>query len=235
MKGKNMILLSFAVLAIGLFVLPQTMAMFVGQHTWFSVRTSVGQKELCIRCHEGEVAEWETNYAKHGAHSQYYQDTGTHCFCHQINASELNADWKLADVDQHGFIHWNESGDVLNKSTWSFRTNDTPHAALVVLCTDCHRNASAQLNNSNSAHKVFYDETLNQPDTNNNTACMACHTMVGLNITMERIKSGIEIVANHTGYTYPTWTVNASINTTNRTINSTYWAPGVKPTLPTIP
>jgi len=35
MKGKNMILLSVAVLAIGLFVLPQTMAMFVGQHQWF--------------------------------------------------------------------------------------------------------------------------------------------------------------------------------------------------------
>jgi hypothetical protein len=31
MKGKNMILLSVAVLAIGLFVLPQTMAMFIGQ------------------------------------------------------------------------------------------------------------------------------------------------------------------------------------------------------------
>lgn len=226
MKGKNMILLSVAVLAIGLFVLPQTMAMFVGQHQWFSVRTAEEQQILCQRCHEAEVNEWRGN---DGAHSQYAADSGYHCFCHQINETELAADWGLSGVSDHGFIHWNASGDVVDKGNWSFRPNTTPHAALTVLCTDCHQNASTQLSNDNSAHKQFYEDVVNKPEGSNNTACMACHTMIGLNITMERIESGLEIYANHTGYVSG-WTVNASINDSVRTTNSTYWAPGEKPT-----
>jgi len=58
---------------------------------------------------------------------------------------------------------------------------------------------------------------------------MACHTMIGLNITMERIESGIELVANHTNYTAG-WTVDAYVNASNRTTTSTYWAPGEEPT-----
>ncbi|HDN65811.1 MAG TPA: hypothetical protein ENF23_05925 [Methanosarcinales archaeon] len=226
MKGKNMILLSVAVLAIGLFVLPQTMAMFVGQHNWFSVRTPASQYELCQRCHEAEVQEWRANT---GAHAQYAHDNPNDgCFCHQINASKLSDDWNLDDVDQLGFIHWNKSGEVKDQGNWTWRANTTPHAALTVECIDCHTNASAQLQNPNSAHRQFYTETLGKPEGSNNTACMACHTMVGLNITMERWDSGLTIYANHTNYTYG-WTVDAAVNTSSRTINSTYWAPGERP------
>lgn len=45
--------------------------------------------------------------------------------------------------------------------------------------------------------------------------------MIGLNITMERIKSGIELVANHTNYTAG-WTVEAYVNNTERTTNYMY-------------
>ena len=88
MKGKNMILLAVAVLAIGLFVLPQTMAMFVGQHTWFSVKTADSQYVMCQKCHVNEVAEWRANT---GAHANYSADLGGGCFCHQINETALAA------------------------------------------------------------------------------------------------------------------------------------------------
>jgi len=110
MKGKNIILLSVAVLAIGLFVLPQTMAMFVGQHTWFSVRTSESQYELCEKCHVNEVAEWRANTANGGAHSQYVTDETDNCFCHQINETAL-ANFGLDEAMAPGaygmnFEHW---------------------------------------------------------------------------------------------------------------------------------
>jgi len=206
------------------------MAMFVGQHQWFSVRTADDQYILCQRCHEAEVQEWRANTGAHSAYRDGYGAADPGCFCHQINETKLKNEWGLDGVDQKGFIHWNESGDVTGKGNWSFRPNTTPHAALVVACTDCHMNASAQLNNSNSAHREFYIQTKDKPEGSQNTACMACHTMIGLNITMERIASGITIVANHTGYVAPTWTVNATINQTDRMTNSTYWAPGDVPT-----
>jgi len=112
MKGKNMILLSVAVLAIGLFVLPQTMAMFMGQHTWYSVRTSESQYELCQKCHVNEVAEWRANT---GAHATYNADHPG-CFCHQVNETALT-EFGLTDAMAPGaygmnFEHWNETGDV---------------------------------------------------------------------------------------------------------------------------
>ena len=228
MKGKTVILLSVAVLAIGLFVLPQTMAMFVGQHTWFSVRTAESQYELCQRCHEAEVQEWMQNDINHGAHSTYAGIEKDGCFCHQINSSRLEA-WGLENVDDHGFIQFNKTGDMVDKESWEWRPNTTPHAALTVECIDCHRNAADQLNNPNSAHREFYNQTLGEPEGSNNTACMACHTMIGLNITMERYESGFIISANHTGYTAPTWDVAVELNGTNRTSSSTYWAPGERP------
>lgn len=191
------------------------------------MRTAEEQQVLCQRCHEAEVNEWRSNT---GAHSQYAEDTGYNCFCHQINSSELATDWGLAGVNDYGFIHWNASGDVLDAGNWTFRPDTTPHAALTVLCVDCHTNASTQLENEASAHKLFYESVKNKPEGSNNTACMACHTHIGLNISMSRIESGLEIHANHTGYVDPMWTVNASVNTTQRTTNSTYWAPGEIPT-----
>jgi len=194
------------------------------------VRTADDQYILCQRCHEGEVAEWNANKLSGGAHSVYQQseEYGVDgCFCHQINKDQLADHWGLAGVEDYDFEHWNGSGEV-TEGNWSFRTNETPHAALSVLCTDCHMNASTQLNQSNSAHQEFYVKTIDKPEGSSNTACMACHTMIGLNITMERIASGIELVADHTNYTAG-WNVTVAVNNTERTTNATYWAPGEIP------
>ena len=205
MKGKNMILLSVAVLAIGLFVLPQTMAMFVGQHTWFSVRTSESQYELCEKCHVNEVAEWKANSANGGAHSRYILDETDNCFCHQINETALD-NFGLTQAMAPGaygldFEHWNTTGNITNESTWYWRSNNTPHAAVIIDCVDCHYTEMEQINNPDSAHYAFWNQTntLNgtSANTDNNTVCMACHTHTHLNITWTRIE-GLVITANHT-------------------------------------
>jgi len=191
------------------------------------VRTADEQYRLCQRCHEAEVAEWQANTGTHSTYRDAYtQEAG--CFCHQINDTQLSEEWNLSNVENYDFVHFNASGNVTGKDNWTWRTNQTPHAAMSVLCVDCHQNAADQLSNENSAHREFYNQTRNEPEGSNNTACMACHTMIGLNITMERIKSGIELVANHTNYTAG-WTVEAYVNNTERTTNYTYWAPGESP------
>jgi len=233
---KSIILLGFAVVAIGIFIIPSTLSMFVGQHQWFSVRTAESQYDLCERCHSAEVGEWKANRERGGAHSSYLNEGSAGdpgCFCHQVNETRLS-DYGIdtTNIDNFNFEIFNESGG-LNDSAAAFntawRTNLTPHAALTIACVDCHLNASSQLNNTNEAHKALYNASLNiaatSDDISENTACLACHTMVGLSISMERIESGITIIANHTNYTSEGWSLDISINRTDRTSDSTYWAP----------
>lgn len=247
MKGKNMILLSVAVLAIGLFVLPQTMAMFVGQHTWFSVRTSESQYELCEKCHVNEVAEWKANT---GAHATYNAEHPG-CFCHQINETALEEFGLTKDMAPgaygKNFEHWNTTGNITGPDAgWYWRSNNTPHAAVIIDCVDCHYTEMQQINNPDSAHYAFWNQTntVNRTtdDTDNNTVCMACHTHTHLNITWTRIE-GLVITANHTDASKTgaaAWDLTSAVNETPHTsrvlydgggnstylkkINDTYWA-----------
>jgi len=234
MDKKNIIILGFAIVAIGLFIIPSTMSMFVGSHRWYSVTTASDQYEMCQRCHFAEVGEWQANTGAHAAYRAWMiEDTGVDpgCFCHQINVTALEEfGISSTEIDTFGYEVFNETG-LLNTSidswTWtnntSWRTTNTPHAAITIECISCHTNASEQLNNTNEAHRPFFEQSKNtseNPLGSNNTACMACHTMVGLNITMERIEGGLFIYANHTeDYN---WTISVTLNNT-RTNESKYW------------
>ena len=239
MKGKNMILLSVAILAIGLFVLPQTMAMFIGQHTWFSVRTPTAEYTMCEKCHVNEVAEWRANSDANGAHSKYVAEYGEGCFCHQINTTrlgeyDLNAN--NSNITDFGFVIWSEMADLNDSTDWAWRPTTTPHAAVIIDCVDCHYNESQQISLNTSAHYAFWNQTnaasgnLNSDD---NTACMACHTHTHLNITWTRIE-GLVITANHTNASATgdaAWDITANVNDTphtsrviyNGTGNSSYY------------
>lgn len=229
MDKRNIIILGFAIVAIGLFVIPSTMSMFTGQHQWHSVRTAESQYALCERCHQNEVGEWVANS---GAHATYRDDGNTNggCFCHMVNETELNTYWKFSEIgnisEDKAMELWNETGNVTGRDSWYWRSNNTPHAAVTIDCGDCHVYSVEQLENPNEAHSAFYLEARNVTGSgtpHNSTACLACHTMVGMNITMERYTGGLEIYANHTNYTADGWTLDISINTT-RSNNSRYLA-----------
>lgn len=235
---KNLLLLGIAVAAIGVFIIPSTMSMFVGQHRWYSVTTASSQYDLCQRCHIAEVSEWKANTGAHNAYRSWSMKNGPDpgCFCHQVNQTNLATfGFDSSRMKQFKFEVFNETGQLnTSRESWnisngtSWRSESTPHAAVTIECIDCHYNASAQLNNTNEAHKTFYLQTKNttlNPYGSNNTACMACHTMIGLNITMTRIRSGIILNATHNA-NY-TWTVTVETNTSALTSNSTYYQPGV--------
>ncbi len=232
MRGNQIILLAFAIIAIGLFVLPNTMSMFVGQHRWYSVRTASQQYDMCERCHFAEVGEWKANTGAHAEYKSWYTATGggdPGCFCHQINMTRLQQfSINTTNVSSYGYVFFNQSGNVGdNPSTWAnaWRNKTTPHAATTIFCIDCHLNATAQLTKNTEAHKAFFEQASNgslNPAATNNTPCMACHTMVGLNVTMNRLHGGLIFNATHNAdYT---WTVNVTFNTT-RTNTSSYWPP----------
>ena len=237
MDRKSTLLLGFAIVAVGLFIIPSTMSMFVGQHRWYSVRTAEAQYAMCERCHTAEVGEWEANDGAHAAYRAWtISESGggvdPGCFCHQINETRLGEfGFNGSKITDFKFEIFNETG-LLNttRGSWgwtnntSWRSTGTPHAAITIECVSCHYNATAQLSNEHSAHKQFFVAANATEGGTNNTACLACHTMVGLNITMERVWSGLDIYANHTNYTTSGWELNITINQTARTTNNT-WIP----------
>ena len=231
MDRKSTLLLGLAIVAIGLFIIPSTMSMFVGQHRWYSVRATSDQYDMCQRCHTTEVGEWKANTGAHAAYRVWsMSETGVDpgCFCHQINETRLGEfGFDTSQITDFNFEIFNETGGLNStRASWetAWRTNATPHAAVTIECVSCHYNASTQLNNTNSAHRQFFVQAKNttlNPYGTNNTACMACHTMVGLNITMTRVGSGIIVNATHNeDYT---WTVNVTTNTTAMTTDATYY------------
>ena len=225
MDRKSTLLLGVAIVAIGLFIIPSTMSMFVGQHRWYSVRTTDAQYDMCQRCHTAEVGEWKANT---GAHAAYQAaNPGIGCFCHQINESSLG-EWgfNTSKVDSYGFVIFNESGSITDTpGTWAWRNTSTPHAAVTIECVSCHYNATAQLSQDHSAHKEFFEQANASTYGTNNTACMACHTMIGLNITMTRIGSGLDVSATHeSDYS---WTVNVTTNVTDMTTDAKYYPANV--------
>ena len=240
--NKGTILLGFAIFAIGIFVLPSTMSMFMGQHSWYSVKTQEGKDELCKRCHVAEYGEWETNSANGGAHSTFASDENADCtMCHAVNTSQLG-DWGITTTGLNIDLFEPNMTTGDNATNYSSQWRDTSgaHAALTVDCVDCHTNAAAQLWNENEAHTAFYNSTINATHTgeanlttgpdNPNAACIACHTHTNLNISFVRIASGFNITANHTTGTWDieTFSINQTdmYNTTS-TYNASYNSSGL--------
>ena len=217
MRGSQVLILAIAIIAIGLFILPSTLSMFVGQHEWFSVKNPDDMVLLCAKCHQPEVDEWQRNIDNGGAHATFdtnYEDTSGCTICHQINETILEDynlynitslyGYEFEDFTQFGFDNETAAGDFI------WRNQSTPHAAIKVDCADCHYNATKQLENPDSAHSDFYNQsTANATDS---AACIGCHTMTDMDISWLKF-GGLNINASINKSTN-LWEINVTTNTT---------------------
>jgi hypothetical protein len=232
--NSKVILLSFAVVAVGLFALPSTMSLFSGQHTWYN-----GSSVDCKKCHQDIYEEIST--------SEYHESWGVDCVrCH-------------ATVEA-----WNKSGVNITYGQWKRYSgstlkgavNVTAHAAVTVECLACHGYSNTSYANkiqgASEAHRDYYYESVSDKDvgdinqtsiyaaygylygmptwytTSNqtvvklkgtNTACIGCHTHSRVNITWRR-SVGYGLSVNYNTVTgapdipSDSWNVNATKNTT---------------------
>ncbi len=115
MQGK-FILLSVAVLSIGIFALPNTVSLFEGQHTWKNL-TEVAGDNTCRKCHEDIYEEM------HGAGNYVHWNVpGTKGTNDVFRCSECHT----VDYDIGAYFQRNASGNV------------TGHAATTIACLSCH-------------------------------------------------------------------------------------------------
>ena len=135
--NKGILLLGFAIIAIGIFVLPSTMSMFVGQHNWFGVQTASDRDEVCRRCHLAEYNEFSANTGAHQTFKDLEHTDSAGCvMCHSVDVSTLNT-WginttTLSDVAATGTLNF--TGDVtdgelvnitISGTTYTFEFNNT--------------------------------------------------------------------------------------------------------------
>lgn len=202
--NSKILLLSIAVISVGLFAMPSTLSLFSGQHTFVT-----GDNVACEKCHADIYSEIG------GTLNQVHKTTNlTGCQgCHKTNSSSFNAT----------LIPSNGTG---NYSTWAgtnVTTNRNAHAAVTLECVACHTGVVAEITGSDEAHKAFYYAS-NYSDNQSviqlkgaNTACIGCHTHTRVNLTWVRL-TDFNVTSNATS---GSWNVTISNDWKNST-NTTY-------------
>ena len=196
MKHNLNTILVIAIIGIGLFILPSTLSMFAGQHSWYD------PSERGIPCDKCHFLEKEELMGSSGPHSTLYgDDTSKKTYNSSANYNGTpgfvggsvfrggsDANDRCYGCHQVGANFSASSPLNTTNTTWAER-NDTVHAAVVIYCADCHSWVDDALDESLSAHKEFYS---NFNSTNSgllkggNSACIGCHTSVRVNISWTR-------------------------------------------------
>ena len=187
MKSNTTGLLLVAIVAIGIFALPQTAALFSGQHSWYDLSDD-GNQIPCVKCHGDINAEMIDS--DNGVHTGL---ASPGCDCHRVDSSQVQKPTGVANGD----------GSSSSPGT-------TSHAAETIACMICHEYGNDGLggyphaggfsnktdspyyygddgigrNGTKAAHNAFIQQAINDDlMIDSNEACIGCHTRVGVNIS----------------------------------------------------
>ena len=200
MDGK-IVLLMISVVAVGMFVLPSSLALYTGSHDFY------GAEEVdCGKCHSGAAGDQiAANIANGSAHA------GMTC--------------KSCHYGVSGTVGGRFAVDVVGNATDA--SDVTAHAAGVsVNCIDCHSyplsyqadtkdasgtdsvNVSAELALSTAAHKMLTVNTTgdNGGLADNDAVCIACHSravvsLAGSSLGTHNASTGTIYITNGTAVT----------------------------------
>jgi nitrate/TMAO reductase-like tetraheme cytochrome c subunit len=142
MQGK-FLLLSVAVLAVGMFALPNTLSLFEGQHTWKNL-TEVASDSTCRKCHEDVYEETHSpiNYVHWNIPGAKGSNDVFSCIeCHNIT--------NVSVYYQSGIVNTSEA-----------------HAATTIACLSCHSGLKGLKTNGNvclSCHNGAFRPTVPGP------------------------------------------------------------------------
>ncbi len=226
--NSKILLLSVAVIAVGLFAMPQTLSLFAGQHTFVT-----GENVSCAKCHQDIVDEMTSSG----------------------NTAHTDANMTNLCQECHATAGWGDSGINVTYNQWRRYSSDTlvgtinvtAHAAVTVECLACHGrqaanfNASkgisrvaAEIQGSSEAHRSFYYSSVSDKEVGDinqtsltdagintgpqwynttnyanqsviklkgtNTACIGCHTHAIVNISWTRsVGYNMTVVAETSG------------------------------------
>jgi len=161
--GNKLILIGVAIMAIGLIALPQTLALFAGQHNFYNTgggsSLSNGNQIPCEKCHADIAIELDQGGYTNNAHKAQGCEG-----CH-ITAPQDKGVTFGGPIDRDA------------------------HAAASPACLDCHDGSGAgdarSIFSSSEAHSPFANESAKSSNLllkDANEACISCHTHVAVHI-----------------------------------------------------
>lgn len=217
--NSKILLLSIAVISVGLFAMPSTLSLFAGQHSF----DKAGNTTICAKCHSDVLSEINSG----GYHKSLIGATDNACKgCHtadRIKSSLIYGGNRSADGTKYNYSSTtNYAGLNLSSGTFVYANstdNETGydfgggvHAAVTVECVWCH----GEVNLTNDAHTVYasYANGNVTQLRGSNAACIGCHTKALVNMTWVR----------KAGYNTTYYFDNGSLqfDTTTQTTNTTY-------------
>jgi len=164
---NKIILLLIAVAAIGIVILPQTLALFAGQHSMYDT-IGTGNQVPCEKCH----ADIATELMQPGSVNAVHNAQGCEG-CHVTVAPGKEGLTKGIDFHASALPLCMDCHDGSGPG----------------------RNAST-ITKDGEAHKNFYDSTNNNTlMRGSNEACIACHSHVQVNITWSKYNT-LDLVVN---------------------------------------
>ncbi|MFZ3059587.1 MAG: hypothetical protein WA102_07580 [Candidatus Methanoperedens sp.] len=209
--NSKILVLSIAVIAIGLFAMPSTLSLFSGQHQFYN-----GSSVNCAKCHQDIVDEIGTS--SYNVHYTITNQTGRdRCeVCHTTGTvSSIPTGKNMTNISQ-GYNYTTKNENVT--------ANTGAHAAVTKECASCHTGVPAEITGVNESHGAFYNSTVQDISTNGtnilkgaNEACVGCHTHAVVNITWVR-SVGYNMTVTETG----AGEYNISMISVNGTTKTTY-------------
>ena len=192
---NKIIWLGIAICALGIIILPETISLFQGQHTFYDLKSVQGVP--CLKCH----ADVQSQMTLNTPHSEFKCGD-----CHKINMIEQGTHAATVPLcmDCHGGqLH---VGGILDPHKMGNPTNCIKCHGTMPMNNGSQLNVTASINSINEPHRTFISgANSDNMMRGSNEACIGCHTATSVNITwnkpttmtmnVERI-NGVYIVNN---------------------------------------
>lgn len=195
MDRKSMLLL-IAVVAVGLFVLPSTLALYSGQHMFVN-----GTNVKCEKCHGTGGGDQISDEIALSNLTDYAQT--------DINATTTAGKVIHSSYSCRG-CHGLSGG--LKQGVDGRGSGNTTHFGLRVDCISCHLEMNTTGGEfTNDAHRPFvnYSET-NRTQGKEDVACISCHTSVAVSATIAWNMNTSVYFINATQISGTAWNINTT-------------------------
>ncbi len=188
MNGKMMLLL-IATIMVGVVALPETLALFAKQHTWYDINRSSQYGETgvpCVKCHVD--IQQQIDSPANGVHKDLKCES-----CHIVSQVA-----KGSTLGGTGTIHAAASPLCIDCHDGSVKPGGSldPHSLPEGNCMNCHKsytdmstnlNATSIFYGKDEVHKKFVEgSNYSTLLKGSNEACVACHTHVSVDIVWNK-------------------------------------------------
>ncbi|VVB93393.1 Cytochrome c7 c [uncultured archaeon] len=215
--NSKIILLSMAVVSVGLFAMPSTLSLFAGQHNFVAP-----DNVTCQKCHQDiydtiQSSDMHNSLGDNGAtawNSGSNDNALGKCVgCHRVSDTFTNV-----SVPYGSLTGW------FNQTPAGLGFGSTHTMVVTLECVQCHTAVPGKFNDPNETHNPYYGQAYSASNSSTiqlkgaNAACVGCHTHTVVTLNWTRPTGyNVNITENTTG----AFNLNFSMNTTATQTNIT--------------